>query len=554
LLRAMRAAPRHPALVPWLLFAASALFVWWRNTEVGVLVDIAYIVNTGMRIALGEVPYRDFALAQAPGEFLIQAFLIRTLGPDYLVQILYVVLLGGVAAATAFLLVRRLLARAVALPAAVATIVCLPLIPLGIYSIYPHAFYDADACLLVMLALWATLAADDRPSPARWAIAGALIATPVWMKQNIGGAFLLVTLGAVVLGAAFDRTARARARWIVAGSAVTTAVALAFMQLAIGMDNYLRWALGYALSARGVTGDRLAAFVDPAGLAMGLLLLVLVAASRPLRERDRAVAFAVVGVIFLAAIFAPPGIPANAVAFFPPVMVAAVVLALVRAIREGPRFATLIPVIAFATVVGASESQGVKDSTFAMFPLLVVALAGLVRDLAWAVPRPLRIAPLTAAVIALALTVSGTLYTVTNARLRFVDVNVPGPAHGSTFPTLAGLSAHGPYIADLDEALAWARDHIPPDEPIVFLPGEDPAYFALGRRPPLPAVYFYDVATGYTAPELIAFADASHVRWVFVKDRRQLRQEVPLADDLARALTDGATLVTQLGAYRVYRR
>jgi len=261
-----------------------------------------------------------------------------------------------------------------------------------------------------------------------------------------------------------------------------------------------------------------------------------------------------VGAIFVLVSFAPPGIPANAVAFFPPVMGAATVLATLRAVREGIRFATLIPVIAFATVVGAAESQGVKDSTFAMFPLLVVALAGLVRDLAWAVPRPVRIAPMTAAVVALALTVSGSLYTVTNMRLRFVDVNAPGPAQHSTFPTLAGLSAHGPYIADLDEVLFWARDHVAPDEAFVFLPGEDPVYFALGRRPPLPAVYFYDVATGYTFPELIAAADASHVRWVFVKDRPQLKQDVPLADELARALTDRATLVAQLGAYRVYRR
>ena len=550
----MRAALAHPALVPWLLFAASAAFVAWRNSEVGILVDISYPLNTAMRIALGEVPYQQFALAQAPGEFVLQALLIKLGGPQYLVQIVWAAVLGGAATALTFLLVRRILADAVRLPAAVATIICLPLIPLGIYAIYPHPFYDPDACLLVVLALWVTLAVADRPSTARWAIAGALIALPVWMKQNIGGAFLLAALGAILLVALADPGARVRARWIVTGFALMTGLLVLALQLTIGLDSYLRWALTFALSARGVVADRVAAFVDPASIAMGVLLLVLVAAAQRLRERDRAIAFAAVGAIFVLVSFAPPGIPANAVAFFPPVMGAATVLATLRAVREGIRFATLIPVIAFVTVVGAAESQGVKDSTFAMFPLLVVALAGLVRDLAWAVPRPVRIAPMTAAVVALALTVSGSLYTVTNMRLRFVDVNAPGPAQHSTFPTLTGLSAHGPYIADLDEVLFWVRDHVAPDDAFVFLPGEDPVYFALGRRPPLPAVYFYDVATGYTAPELIAAADASHVRWVFVKDRPQLKQDVPLADELARALTDRATLVAQLGAYRVYRR
>ena len=88
----------------------------------------------------------------------------------------------------------------------------------------------------------------------------------------------------------------------------------------------------------------------------------------------------------------------------------------------------------------------------------------------------------------------------------------------------------------------------------MFLPGEDPVYFALGRRPPLGSVYFYDVATGYSVSELVAAADATHLRWVFVKDGRQLKAEQAFADELARALTDRATLVTQLGAYRVYRR
>jgi hypothetical protein len=199
-------------------------------------------------------------------------------------------------------------------------------------------------------------------------------------------------------------------------------------------------------------------------------------------------------------------------------------------------------------------SLGLSGSTFGIFPLVVIAIAAIVRDLGRFVESPRGIAPITGAVLALFLAVSGTVYTLTNARLLFVDANAPGPVISSEFPSLAGLSAPGPYIGELDAMLFWARDNVPADDPMVFLPGEDPAFFALGRRPRLPSVYFYDVATPYAPAEIARFADEVGLRWVFVKDRLQLVEEPPLEQSLVAALTKNATLVTRVGPYRVYRR
>jgi hypothetical protein len=102
--------------------------------------------------------------------------------------------------------------------------------------------------------------------------------------------------------------------------------------------------------------------------------------------------------------------------------------------------------------------------------------------------------------------------------------------------------------------LVWARDNIPANDPVVFLPGEDPAFFALGWRPRLPSVYFYDVATPYSPTEIARIADEVGLRWVFVKDRLQLWEEPPLEKAFVAALTDRATLYAQVGPYRVFRR
>ena len=545
---------RSPVLVAVLLFAASAAFTLWRNTQVAVLVDLSYILNIATRIAAGDVPYAQFPLAQAPLTFLGQALLIKAFGPHYFVQIAYATILGGLATALTYLIARRLIAHVVPEPTALAGVLTIPLVPLGIYAIIPHPFYDPDACLVVLAAIASILSAIDRPTRARWLLAGALIALPVFIKQNIGGAFLVLTLGALSLDAATRPSSRAGLRWCLIGLGVALAAELLALQLVVGIDHYLAWAWTFAMAGRGLALDRISAFADPAVIWPGVLILALTLVTRALPLRLRAPVFiGVLLVALLARASSPTGL-LNVVALLTPILIAASVLALVAAARDGARFETLLSLVLAGTTAGALMSQGLKYSTFGIFPVLVLAVASLVRDLARFTERPPRIAPMTGLVLALLLTMSGTAYTLINVRLLFVDVNAPGPVVRSEFPTLAGLSAPGPYIGDLDAVLFWMQDNVPADDPFVFLPGEDPVFFALGRPPRMPSVYVYDVANAYSPAETARFADDVGLRWVFVKDRLQLVDEPPLEQSMVAALTDHATLVTRIGPYRVYRR
>ena len=535
-----------------LLFAAGAAFTAWRNSEVGVLVDIAYPLNTATRIALGEVPYAQFPLVLAPLHFLVQAGLIKLFGPHFAVQIAYASILSGLSAWLTYRLTLRIL-RGTSRSALVAAFLGIAAIPVGIYSIYPHPFYDPDTCFLVLLGLTAIFASFDRPTKSRWIAAGALLTLPIWTKQTIGGAFLVSALGVLSLNAVVQPSARAWLRWCTAGIAVAFALEVATLQFTVGIDHYVGWTWSFALSGRGVSADRIAPFVDPRVLWPATLILVPAALSKRLTPGWRTAAFAV-ALCFPA--IAAAVLPAAALAtpeLFPPLLVSATVLAVAASAALGPSFERLLPFVLTGTALGALMSQGLPSS-YGIFPLLIMAIASLVRDLGQAVPLPVRLAPMTGIVLALLILVSGSFYTLTNDRLRFIDVNAPGPVHSSTFPSLVGLSARGPYIADLDEILVWTHDHVQPDEPMVYLPGEDPVFFALQRRPALPSVYFYDVANPYTPAELARIADEVGLRWVFVKDRLQITEEPPLEPALIASLTRGADLVARVGAYRIYRR
>lgn len=549
-----RRSPLSALLIPCALSVASALFVVWRNTQVGVLVDLGYVVNIATRIALGDVPYSQFPLAQAPGEFLLQAVLIKAFGPHYAVQIAYAALVGGLATALTYLIARRLLDGRVGAPGALAAVLTLPLIPLGIYGILPNPFYDPDACVAALAGIAAVLAARDRRVPARWFLAGVLLSVPLFIKQNIGGAYLVSVL--VLLAAeALQRPAmRAGLRQCLVGLAAALGIELLAVQLTAGLDNYFRWTWTFALSGRGVSPARVREFVDPSVMWPAALIIVLVVIGRSLRARARAPLFiAGLCVPLVAAVFAPTTV-VTVPEMFPPLLVAACGLAAARMTREGIRFDVALPLILTATTLGTLQSQGLAGSTFGIFPLLVLVIAALVRDLAFFLPQPTRLAGVSGMVLAMILAVAGTGYTLENVRLRFIDVNANGPAMASTFPSLIGLSARGPYVAELDAVLFWMRDHVPPDESFVFLPGEDPVFFALERKPALPSVYFYDVATPYTPAELASIADRVGLRWVFVKDRLQLTDVPPLENELVARLSQGATLVTTIGPYRVFRR
>ena len=544
----------HPKLLPVLLFVASAGFVLWRNTEVGVLVDIAYPLNIATRIAAGDVPYADFPLAHAPGEFLVQALLIKLLGPHFLVQIAYATILGGLATMLAYAISVRVLAHAMERPHALAAVLSLPLVPLGVYAIYPHPFYDADACIVVLLAILLILRALARPTTVLWVIAGATTAIPVFIKQNIGGAFLLAVVAALAVEAVARPTARRGVALFGAGFIGAVAVEVAILQVVVGLDHYVQWAWTFALAGRGLSFERISAFADPRVLWIGVLILAVGAAASRLPLRARGLALGAGVCVMLAAAVVVPRSLVPVPLLFPPILLAAAVVAVARAFRDGPTFETLLPVVLGLTTVGVVQSQGLGGSTFAAFPFLTLAVVSLTGECSGLIPMPSRLVPLTGALVAVVLTVAGGDYTLSNARLRFIDVNAPGPVTHSTFPSLTGLSARGPYIAELDAMLFWVRDNIPADDPITFLPGEDPSFYALSRRPRLPSVYFYDVATPYTPAEIGRFADATGLRWVIVKDRLQLNEEPPLEQAFVKALTEHATLVTSVGPYRVFHR
>jgi hypothetical protein len=84
------------------LFLATASVVLWQNAHVAGLWDASYTLDSAMRMALGQMPYRDFPFVHAPLTFLIQAAIIRFTGRVFFHHILYAAVMGGLGTVVAW--------------------------------------------------------------------------------------------------------------------------------------------------------------------------------------------------------------------------------------------------------------------------------------------------------------------------------------------------------------------------------------------------------------------------------------------------------------------
>src|SRR5438046_963123 len=156
---------------PWLLaaaalflFVATALVVIWQNSRLAVLWDLSYVLENAYRISLGDVPYRDFPFPYPPLTFLIQAAIIKLTGRVFWHTTAYCAVIGGIGTVLTWRILVNVLGRHVIHARLLAFILSLPVIVLGVYSVFPHPFYDPDCTVAILLAVLLLQSTEAKPS------------------------------------------------------------------------------------------------------------------------------------------------------------------------------------------------------------------------------------------------------------------------------------------------------------------------------------------------------------------------------------------------------
>jgi hypothetical protein len=391
--------------------------VLWQNSRLAVLWDLSYILETSHRIALGDIPYRDFVLPYPPLTFVTQAALIKLTGRVFFHHVLYCAVVGGLGTVVTWRILLRILSG-IASARTLALLLSLPLTVLGIYSVFPHPFYDCDctfAILLSLLLLQQAEAGGFRP----WHtfFSGIVLAVPVFVKQNTGLAFLgcavLALAGLAVLqgwrrstgleaisgreSAAADGSplpkSRALARdlsstrlgcaWAIIGAAAALASGLVIIHFTAGLANYEHWTVQYAASRR------MPPFMDMLAIYHNRLLpgwiAAFVAGAILLRcgRGQRLWAWLSAGLMatpFLwnfVYLFLEQDANERAerlLVLWPFLLLMAIPLVL-GSVRRRSGIELLLPFVLFGAIHGAFMSQQLWGSTYAIWPLFILLAA-----------------------------------------------------------------------------------------------------------------------------------------------------------------------------------
>ncbi len=564
------------------LCLVTAGFVLWQNSQIAILWDLSYLLDTSYRIALGQIPYRDFPLVHPPVTFLLQAAIMRLAGRHYLLHVAYSALIGGLATVVAWRNILRTLRERVRSAWAIALLLTAPLTVLGIYSVYPHPIYDCDAVFAILIAilLLQRLGSKSKRSTrrtvqgewARAALTGAVVVLPVFVKQNIGVPFLAAVVAGIFLLLILgwfggDRRSESSEEpnpaillKVLAAIGVALLAAIALVHVTVGLDNYLHWTIRFAAQRR-LPGfaEMLEVYQQPSfvwtlpTVGCGLILLCLPPAGR---IWVRILAFCLFSAPLLGSIvylFLNDALDEradNLLVLWPMLLILAAVVALIE-LRKGITLQRLMPFFVLAAIHGTFLSQQLWGSTYAIWPLLILLIAQMLA----AVPSSARqiVLPL-ASVVCATFLLCGGLYAAGHERMNYL--NIPNqPIDRATLPPLRGMADRGPYLADFEELIHFAKKEIPLQDGILLLPGEEPFFFATGRVPQFQVQSFDNTTDPYSPAELLEAARGHNIRWVIVKTRLQSNEDpLPDREQTMLLIAQDYLLYRELGGYTVYRR
>ncbi len=551
------------------LFGGTAWVVWWQNTRLAVLYDVSGILENAMRMSQGAVPYRDYPFPYAPLTFLAQAALIRVTGAIYWHHIAYACIAGGLATVVTWRILLLLFREAIPRPRLTAFLLSLPAVVLGIYCIFPHPFYDPDATFVLLVIIYLALLLERIGFPSvPTFLLGILFVVPLFIKQNIGLAFLASTgawlLMTIVVNLWKKRSIRP-CLLLLGGSATGFAAALAIIRYTVGIDNYWLWTITFASARRApsltdmlsVYQDWMVAFWVVIFLVGTFLLLKNSSGTKwktALWLSVMAVPF-VWPVIYLAIQPDASERAETLTSFWPFMFVVSIGLAYLF-IRRLEGVAAALPFVIICSANGVFLSQQLWGSTYGIWPLLIILIALVLRQLYD--PEELRFgAAITtlSALISVSMIVAGAFYVYSNERLDYVNLDDGTMAH-SKLPQLQGLSMRGDWIPDFEELVEYVDKNIPVDDGILVLPGEDLFYYTTRRQPKFPILTFDYSYNPYDPDKIRDMVLASNLEWIIVKTDTQIEIDKTI-DDREKILEPLKPYFRQfesLNNYEIYKR
>lgn len=258
------------------LSAVTAGFFHMRFTS---LYDYSYVVNLAARISSGQLPWVDFDSPVMPGSFYISWMFHEVFGWRSSANLLLTASVAAISAWLTFDLIQNFSTCFNFKTRRLHVIFLLWLIPvLGPHNAATFPFYDQFAVLFVLVTLRIGVASGSNPSGLTWFLFGLSAPLATFMKQNIGGAFLLGVCFLVIVFYSLGHVPRRPARFFFMGFLIFPSIFVVFLLITGSFGDFLQQSFFGAGQSKGVgTLSSLDSLFSLSVLAVFLATLLIIA-------------------------------------------------------------------------------------------------------------------------------------------------------------------------------------------------------------------------------------------------------------------------------------
>jgi hypothetical protein len=356
----------------------------------------------------------------------------------------------------------------------------------------------------------------------------------------------------------------------ITGAALAFGLGLLLISLTAGLKNYWHWTIQFAASRRTPARAEMLGIYSDKILILWLALVGVGTVGLWLYRRSGNRVWPLISGLLMTAPFIWPAIyllresdsserADRLLNVWPVLIVFSAIVAILR-FKRRRGVGIVLPFILIATIHGAFMSQQLWGSTYAIWPLFMILLASTIADLGGGPEhQPGRNfywfqLPFTTLVV-ISLVVSGGFYVKAHERLDYANLD-DGELQRSSLPQLKGLATRGDWLPNFEELVSYTNEHIPREEGILVLPGEDLFYFTTGRAPKFPVLLFDHTVNPYSPAEILDMARSRDIRWLIVKQEMQDEDEgiEKQRDELTEALEQDFEQVESLSNYDIYQR
>ncbi len=554
-----------------LLIVATAGGIFFQSQRITPFMDYTYQVENAYRIYRGEFPYRDFFLVVSPGLYFLLSFIMHVWGGyTHITQIFFTVCIASLT----IIFMERFLRLFIQNNAHVLFL----LLALAVTIIlYPFPSYDITAMAAILLAL-VIYFSNHASHPIHAFFSGIIITVPTLFKQNIGLAFILSVCLSIVVWIPAHRHKRdilyafslfagiacgilCMLLWLYANGALPQAINQLFIfpgkirqpieEIRKILQEYFDFFLFFWPVIVTVTLSWLA--------CMGFIHSTYIKKRLPTFS-GTIIAFFVVLVILELSTFSilrilPLHIKDQKLMLFRALWITLGVTSVSAMIRSfildrSMHIRTLFPLIALPTAHATFLSHGIAGSSYGLFPLIFGLFAYMQDRLQRTKTRAIGFTILT---FLMSISV-GTLLRSNSYLEQFNYIQTYGELTYATHPSLRFMATQGNWIPDFEELIAYTEEHIPKDEPVLYIPGEDPFYATTNRMPPFDFFQWSQFTYPFPIEDYIPRLTQKKINWVIIKNDVQIYYGFVTMTDYWDQLYPEFTVIDTLRYYMIFKR